>query len=346
MGTQSVPSPSDSGCSLAVVIIGRNEGERLTRSLGSVRAMQQPEGGVEIIYVDTASRDDSAGAMERAGVRTIRLRPPHPTAALARETGWRASSAAYILFLDGDSQIEPEFVVRTLPKFADPTVAVVWGRLREAHPEASLYNRIMHVQWLCLRSLPEGPTFHGTGIALVRRSALEASGGFNPRLTAGENTDLGRRMQQKGYVVLHAAIPMVRHDAEMLRLAEYWRRCYRDGYSFARLADTHRNSGQPLFHFEFSPAGGVLMSAGILGTIAASAALRSWIPAAAFCGVLLLLVVRLALRYRERASTTTEALLFSAHWHFKLIPNLYGHLLYRYDKLRGRERGLMEYRRA
>ena len=39
---------------LSVVIIGRNEGERLDRCLASVRAMRRPHGGVEVIYVDSA----------------------------------------------------------------------------------------------------------------------------------------------------------------------------------------------------------------------------------------------------------------------------------------------------
>ncbi|MGB5063939.1 MAG: glycosyltransferase, partial [Candidatus Competibacter sp.] len=48
---------------LSVVVIGRNEGERLTRCLESVRAMTDPGGPVELIYVDSASTD---GSPERA----------------------------------------------------------------------------------------------------------------------------------------------------------------------------------------------------------------------------------------------------------------------------------------
>ena len=330
---------------LAVVIIGRNEGERLRRCLLSVEEMHCPEGGIERVYVDTASEDGSAEMVESPGVRVIRLSPKEPSATLARNAGWRAVSAPFVLFLDGDCQIEKDFVVRALPNFKDPKVAIVWGRLREAYPSASLYNRLMDVQWICLRSLPEGPCFYGTGVGLVRRSALEAVDGFNMKMINGENTEMGRRMQALGYVVLHLALPMVRHDAEMLRFLHYSRRFFREGYSYARLEEIFRTSDQPLFRFEFSPLGGALMLIGPPAALAGSIAFRSWLVLAVPALVLLVLLARTAFRYRTRASSLGEALLFSLHWHFKLIPNFLGHLAYHNDKRTGRRRGLIEYRR-
>ena len=62
---------------LAVVIIGRNEGERLVRCLESVRTMADPGGPVEVIYVDSASTDGSPqrAAALGAQVLTVRLLP-------------------------------------------------------------------------------------------------------------------------------------------------------------------------------------------------------------------------------------------------------------------------------
>jgi glycosyltransferase involved in cell wall biosynthesis len=330
---------------LAVVIIGRNEGERLRRCLLSVEKMLRPEGGIEVVYVDTASQDGSAEMVERERIRTIRLFPRALSAALARNAGWRAVSAPFVLFLDGDSQIERDFAVRALPNFKDPKVAIVWGRLREAYPSASLYNRLMHVQWICLRTLPEGPCFYGTGIGLVRRSALEAVGGFNDKMVAGENTEMGRRIQSAGYVVLHLALPMVRHDADMLHFIQYCRRFFREGYSYARLLEVYRSSRQPLFRFEFSPLGGALILVGLPVMLVGSVAFRSWAVLAAPSAVLLVLLARTALRYRPMASNLREAALFSIHWHLKLIPNFLGHFTYHFDRIFGRERGLMEYRK-
>lgn len=331
---------------LAVVVIGRNEGERLRRCLQSVEQMRKPEGGFECVYVDTASEDGSAELAEAMGIAAVRVFPENPSAAYARNAGWRAVSAEFVLFLDGDSQIEGDFVVRALERFEDPKVAIVWGRLREAYPAVSIYNRLMDVQWICLRTLPEGPSFYGTGIGLVRRSALEAVNGFDNKMINGQNTEMGRRMQAIGYVILHVGVPMVRHDAEMLRLAHYWRRFFREGYSYARLLEVFRARKEPLFRFEFSAAFGLLMLAGPPLTLLAALAFRSWgVPAAALL-VLTGLIVRTAARYRGRTANWADALLFGLHWHIKVIPNFLGHLAYHNDKRLGQTRGLMEYRRG
>ena len=95
---------------ITVVVIGRNEGERLTRCLQSVRAMRDPGGPVELIYVDSASRDDSVERAKAVGSRVVEVVPERPSAALGRNAGWREARAPYVLFLDGDTILHPEFV--------------------------------------------------------------------------------------------------------------------------------------------------------------------------------------------------------------------------------------------
>jgi hypothetical protein len=204
----------------------------------------------------------------------------------------------------------------------------------------------MHVQWICLRTLPPGRCFYGTGIGLVRRSALESVNGFNSKMINGGNTEMGQRMQASGYVILHLALPMVRHDAEMLRFAHYWRRFFREGYSYARLEEVFRASNQPLFRFEFSALGGALMMLGTAAALAGTVAFRSWTVLATSAALFAVLLARTALRYRPVTAGIGEAVLFSIHWHLKLIPNLFGHLTYHRDKRTGHKRGLVEYRRG
>jgi glycosyltransferase involved in cell wall biosynthesis len=72
-------------------VIGRNEGDRLIACLQSVQAMEPIGGGVEIIYVDSASTDQSVARAEALGVRVLRVNPERPTAAIGRNAGWRAA---------------------------------------------------------------------------------------------------------------------------------------------------------------------------------------------------------------------------------------------------------------
>src|SRR5580704_10854263 len=95
---------------LAVVVIGRNEGERLTRCLQSVQHVTYGGFRPEIIYVDSASSDDSVVRATQAGARVIVLPPGPTTAARGRNAGWKSTEAEFVLFLDGDTILHPDFV--------------------------------------------------------------------------------------------------------------------------------------------------------------------------------------------------------------------------------------------
>ena len=129
---------------LSIVIIGRNEGQRLTRCLQSVNLARGGEGTTELIYVDSASTDGSPQVAAGFGAQVIVLHGGIQTAARARNAGWQRASAPYILFLDGDTLLHPQFI-QTASKAleSDPSIAAVWGHRRELHPERSIYNRVL-----------------------------------------------------------------------------------------------------------------------------------------------------------------------------------------------------------
>src|SRR5580658_4809243 len=89
--------------SIALVAIGRNEGERLK---GCLRAAV---GGVRaVVYVDSGSTDGSANFARSLGCDVVELNPDLPySAARARNEGFARAmsidpSATSIQFVDGD----------------------------------------------------------------------------------------------------------------------------------------------------------------------------------------------------------------------------------------------------
>ena len=69
---------------VGVVIIGRNEGDRLVRCIASVRKLDVP-----VVYVDSASTDGSAERARAAGVDVIQVDLSRPfTAGRARNEGF------------------------------------------------------------------------------------------------------------------------------------------------------------------------------------------------------------------------------------------------------------------
>src|SRR5688572_22948402 len=132
-----------------VVAIGRNEGERLKKCLASVVGI-----GERVVYVDSGSTDESVATARTMQVDVIVLDARIPfTAARARNEGVRrvrelAPGLAYVQFVDGDCEVVAgwlEAATAFLDTHAD--VAAVSGRLRERHPERSIYNRLCDIEW-------------------------------------------------------------------------------------------------------------------------------------------------------------------------------------------------------
>lgn len=331
-----------SGALLAIVAIGRNEGDRLVACLESVRAGRNMPEPFELIYVDSHSTDGSPERAAQCGAKVVVLGPGKLSAARARNAGWRAATAPFILFLDGDTILDPDFIQRAWKEFEDPNVAVVWGHRREIRPEASLYNRVLDLDWIH----PPGESEFCGGDALMRRESLERANGFNADLIAGEESDLCRRMRTVGGKILHIDAPMTGHDLALRHLSQYWRRAVRTGHAYAEIAARYRDTPDPMWTRE-SRANllrGSLYISITAGICAAAILLRSWLPlfAAALAGAAL--AIRTAILSRWRGVSWNTLLLFGFHSHLQQVPIFQGQILYLWGRWRGQGRELIEYK--
>jgi glycosyltransferase involved in cell wall biosynthesis len=327
---------------LSVVVIGRNETGRLTACLESIRAAKNMPEPLELIYVDSNSTDDSVERAGAFGAKVIALSAGKLSAARARNAGWRAATAPFILFLDGDTVLHPDFVQRAMKGFDDQRIAVIWGHRRESRTKASAYNRILDLDWI----YPPGFAEFCGGDAIMRRSALEQVNGFNADLIAGEEPDLCRRMRAEGNLIFHIDAPMTSHDLAILHFNQYWRRAVRSGYAYAEVADRYRGTPDPLWNKESrgNLLRGSLYTLIALGVLAASVLLQSWIPL--FIGALggAALAIRTALLSRWKGAAWNTLLLYGIHSHVQHVPILQGQILYLWGRWRRHDRGLIEYK--
>jgi cellulose synthase/poly-beta-1,6-N-acetylglucosamine synthase-like glycosyltransferase len=326
---------------LSVVIIGRNEGERLSRCLESVRAMVLGDTPYEIIYVDSGSIDSSLRRAKDLGARVISLEGKHHTAARGRNAGWRVARGEYVLFLDGDTQLDPDFVRNALPSFADPTVAVVWGHRRETAVGASLFNRVLDLDWLYRPGLTE---FCG-GDALMRRSVLENVAGYDDSLIAGEEPEMCCRIRQAGGVILHLDLAMTGHDLAMTRWSQYWKRAQRAGHAYAQMAQRSQATDLPLWTEEARRNllhSGMVIGSGLIAALLA--VLAAWNPLMLLAFFWIIMVSRTVWRQRWKSSDKTTLLLYGIHSHLQQLPITWGQLSYGHQVKTGRQRGLIEYK--
>ncbi len=222
---------------IGVVVIGRNEGERLERCLASL------VGAVgKIVYVDSGSTDASVQLAQGLGVEVVALDMSRPfTAARARNEGFAClqrlqPDIRFVQFVDGDCEVVDDWLAKAQAFLCEhPAVAVVCGRRRERFPQRSIYNRMCDLEW----DTPVGEAKACGGDALMRADAFAAVKGFRADLIAGEEPELCVRLRAIGWKVWRLGEEMTLHDAAMTHFSQWWQRTLRGGHAFAEGAYLH-----------------------------------------------------------------------------------------------------------
>lgn len=220
---------------IGAVVIGRNEGARLAACLDSLMGVDR------VVYVDSGSTDGSPELARARGVEVVALDLGQPfTAARARNAGLHALRATgdveFVQFVDGDCTVDAAWIEAARAFLdAERCVAVVCGRRRERHPEASVYNAHCDREW----NTPIGRAKACGGDAMMRMAALDEVGGFDPALIAGEEPELCVRLRANGWEVHRLDAEMTLHDAAITRFSQFWKRARRAGYAYANGAFLH-----------------------------------------------------------------------------------------------------------
>ncbi len=321
---------------IGLVIIGRNEGERLRRCLGSGLSCFD-----FTVYVDSGSMDGSVRVAREFGVEVVELDPARPfTAARARNEGLKRLTAShpeieFVQFLDGDCELAERWTDGAVEEMrARPDVAVVCGRLSERNPDRTVYNRLCHLEF----DRPAGEVRTCGGIFLARPATLLAVGGFREDLIAGEEPELCIRLRKAGYRIWRSEAAMATHDAEMTRLLQWFRRAVRAGHAYAERAALHRERDDLRSVASALVWGGLLPLAGV--------ALAYWTRGWSLAGLAVLLgllTARIALRAGRRWSAR-DARLYAVFCVLGKFAHVIGIMRFLVNRMTGRRPKLIEYR--
>lgn len=321
---------------VGIVVIGRNEGDRLAACLTSLINVN-----AAVVYVDSGSTDGSISVARMFGIPVVELDAQNRfTAARARNEGFRhltklGSTLKYVQFIDGDCELAADWLdqaVLFLEKHEH--VAAVCGRLREKSPDNSIYNALCDIEW----DGPIGEARFCGGNAMIRADAFRSMQGFRADLIAGEEPDLCARLRASGWKIWRLESPMAVHDAAILRFSQWWNRAVRGGYALAEISNLHSRTSEQLWTRE---ARSVWLWAFLLPTAIFVGAVGLGLWASAFFLVYPLQIVRLALRGTR---STFENWCHATFLVVGKFPELVGQFRFLRDRYLGKGSSIIEYK--
>ncbi len=329
---------------VAIVAIGRNEGERLKACLRAA-GVSSAVGARTVVYVDSGSADGSAEYARSVGCRVVELDASRPfTAARARNEGFacameHAPDAEFVQFVDGDCELEKGWLeAGGAALAARDDAGLVCGHVREVHPEASVFNRLCDLEW---RQTP-GEMQTAGGRFMARARAFKEVGGFRPDVIAAEDDEFCIRVRQKGWKILKIDAPMARHDAAITSLGQWWRRTRRAGHAYAQVAALHGGGEERYFVRDRRR---ILIWGLALPVVAlALAPFTRDISLLVMLAAYGLQLVHIARGCRRRGWAARDAWTYGFFTVISRFPALQGLLEYYWRRLRGRPMTMIEYK--
>lgn len=323
---------------LGLVVIGRNEGDRLKKCLLSIK-----EQANYIVYVDSGSTDDSVAIASSLGVDVVALDMCLPfTAGRARNEGFfylvhKYPQLELVQFVDGDCQIVPGWLVtarKTL--ITQDKIAIVCGRRRERFSDKSIYNRLCDLEW----NTPVGEAKACGGDFMVRATAFARVRGFNPSLIAGEEPELCIRLRQQGWKILRIDADMTLHDARMFHWNQWWKRALRGGYAYAEGSWLY--SKTPERHW-VKESKSIWFWGLILPLILLALLLPTHGLSLGLTALYAIAIYRVFLRLQRQALKPQDALSYAIHCILSKFPQAQGQIQFHFNRLTGKRQNIIEY---
>jgi cellulose synthase/poly-beta-1,6-N-acetylglucosamine synthase-like glycosyltransferase len=183
------------------------------RLIDSVAKLRYPLDRLEIQVLDD-STDETVDIIARRvnyyrqrGINIQHIRRPERTGfkAGALAYGLTLSQAPFVAIFDADFVPDPEFLLKTLPNFADPKVGIVQTRWEHLNEDFSLITQLQAFGLNAHFTIEQGgryagnlfANFNGTG-GVWRRTAIDDAGGWHAD-TLTEDLDLSYRAQLRGW---------------------------------------------------------------------------------------------------------------------------------------------------
>jgi cellulose synthase/poly-beta-1,6-N-acetylglucosamine synthase-like glycosyltransferase len=265
-----------------------------------------------------------------------------------RKLATQHPSLRWVQFVDGDCEVDPTWVAKGLALLQErEDVVAVCGFRRERFPEASVYNRLINLEW----QGPVGEISACGGDAIYRAAVFANAGGFNEAMIAGEEPELCVRLRRDGGRIWRIDARMTLHDAAIDRFSQWWKRLARGGHAYAEGFALH--GGPPFFHNRKALRSCLILGLSLPTVSAGSAILALAFPITLPWCVAIVSVTTLAFlkagwgAYQARRALGNlfgDSCLYAAFCLLGKVPEAQGALQFFVNKILGRRSALIEYK--
>jgi Glycosyl transferase family 2 len=220
-GPASVVTPSPAP-EFSIVVPVYNARRYLRDSLGALEAIMASERDLELIVADNGSTDGSREWVESEYGGRARILQVPGTIGAVRNAGARMAGGKYLVFLDADCVVGPDYLQRARDVFRQVPQAAATGAMYALPPHPHWIEKTW--QELHRRTGDGWVNYLNSGNLIVRRDAFQAVGGFDEQLTTGEDSELGQRLNEAGYPIYEAHLVRAAHLGNPKSLGHFFRK--------------------------------------------------------------------------------------------------------------------------
>lgn len=197
----------------SIVVCTYNREKIIEECLQSLLSQNIPKKEYEVIVVNDGSTDNVEEVVRRLmkshpNVKLISCSPRGGVSA-ARNLGWKEAHGDFVFYIDDDAVADKDWVMKLANEYKE-NVAGVGGYPRPySENKFALYEQARTFVTYGLH----GEKLNGAGGLNMsfRKQILRKVGGFDPRLYAGEEADINRRVTSLGYALKVVSSITVRH---------------------------------------------------------------------------------------------------------------------------------------
>ena len=209
---------------ISFIVIGHNEEKNLKRSFESIFITIEYNKikDFEIIYIDSKSTDSSIEIAKSFKKIKVFLITGNCNAAIGRNIGANESKGDILFFIDGDMEINKEFIPLVLDNNFELKYDFVTGKVID------MVDGKIHEVRTANKFLPGG-------IFLISKRLWLVAKGMNTKYKTGEDLDLGLRISKLGYrMVLLENVITNHHTIPYRERSRIWKMLWNKSYFYPR----------------------------------------------------------------------------------------------------------------